>query len=178
MLLNQKLTKADTSARESYKNKSDETFALKAVIKNRNQDLEDLKKELNNKGKVIKDKEKELYRLDQKCTNLEECFKKIQVENKDLKAKNKNVLKDKTRKASKSYSVPISAVSATTPKSSGTTSTSTVSISPSTMSISYSTTTPPPRNPPWSPAIIRDVKELSCFRRCIFTSISTAMNDT
>ena len=120
VLLNQKLVKADTSARESYKNKSEENLALKVVIKNRNQDLEDLKKEFINKGKVIKDKEKELYRLDQKCTNLEECSKKIKIENKDLKAEIKKVLKDKTREASKSNSVPIRAVSAISAKSAGT----------------------------------------------------------
>ena len=120
VLLNQKLAKADTSARESYKNKSEENLALKVVIKNRNQDLEDLKKEFNNKGKVIKDKEKELYRLDQKCTNLEECSKKIKIENKDLKAEIKKGLKDKTREASKSNSVPIRAVSAISAKSAGT----------------------------------------------------------
>ena len=43
--------------------------------------------------KEAKEKEKEIYRLDQKCENLEDTVKRFKSSISDLKSKNKSLLK-------------------------------------------------------------------------------------
>ena len=100
-LLEEKLAKAEASSMKSFKDKNEELLALKNVVKNYRQEQETSKKELNAKGKLVKEKDKEIYRLEQKCENLEYNAKKLKSEISDIKFENKKLLKAKAVKVKK-----------------------------------------------------------------------------
>ena len=88
-LLEEKLAKAEASALKCFKEKSEEILTLKSVVKNKTHEIDNSRKDLSIKVKEAKDKEKEIYRLDQKCENLEDTVKRLKSSISDLKSENK-----------------------------------------------------------------------------------------
>jgi chromosome segregation ATPase len=102
-LLEEKLAKAEASALKCFKEKSEEILTLKSDVKNKTHEIENSRKDLSIKVKEAKEKEKEIYRLDQKCENLEDTVKRSKSTVSDLKSENKSLLKDKKPDKKKLY---------------------------------------------------------------------------
>ena len=78
--LEEKIMNVETSAYKSFDEKNDEVNTVKNALKNANQEIAILKNEMKGKQKILKEKEREVYRLDQKCENLEENLKRVKEE--------------------------------------------------------------------------------------------------
>ena len=99
-ILEDKMSKVEESALNSFKASSTETSTLKEALKNLRIELEMTKKEVNTKNKVIKEKEKEIYRVVQKSENLNDTITKSKLEINSLKAEIKKLKKKPEKKVS------------------------------------------------------------------------------
>ena len=117
-ILEQKITKIEAAALQSFDDRSLETLNLKNALKNLKAELEMSKKDINLKSKMIKEKEKENYKLDQKNENLVENVRKVKTEIGHLKSENKKLEKKEKRSINNNVSTQNPSICLSSAKSS------------------------------------------------------------
>ena len=104
-ILEEKISKAEAAALQSYKEKNTESGIFKKLVKDLNDEIANNKKDLNLKNKAVKEKEKEILKLDQKCTNLASNINNFKSEISTLKQEKKKLVKQKSEKPKKAHNV-------------------------------------------------------------------------
>ena len=97
-ILEDKIAKIEAEAMKNYKDSSDKVDTLKGVIKNHKIEIENIKKDLKLENKTVKEKSKEIFKLEQKCENLQNNVKNFKLEISTLKSENKKIVKKTTMK--------------------------------------------------------------------------------
>ena len=97
-MLEEKVTKAETSALTVFDDKKNEVTVLKTKLENASSEIVSLKNEVKAKNKAIKETEKELNKLGWKNEKLETSLRKYEDETKLTKCENKNLIKKTVKK--------------------------------------------------------------------------------
>ena len=90
-ILEQKVKKAEANNSKLFEEKRTDAEACRKQIKHPNDEINANKKEIFDLKKVVKEKDKVLYRISNKCENLESTVKRVKTENSSLKKENKKL---------------------------------------------------------------------------------------
>ena len=92
-ILEAKIANAEASTVKTINEKNEEATILKKALKNANLEISKLKNEMKGTNKLLKEKDKQVYKLDQKCENLEANMKRAKEELNSIKSNFKKIQK-------------------------------------------------------------------------------------